>query len=100
MSEGIKSLTSIIGNTAIKLVWIFPELDFFGKLKPFSTYLLAGFHMKTTFSSENVLIRKTLLEIILSVLLKYIFHVFIVIYCYHYSIITIVFQIFIIALSL
>ena len=36
-SEGIKSLTSMIGKTVIKLVWIFPELDFFSKFKPVST---------------------------------------------------------------
>ena len=80
-SEGIKSSTSMIGKTVIKLVWIFPELDFFSKLKPVSTYLLTGFHMKNRFSSENVLIRKTFLEIRLSVFLKYIFYVFIVIHC-------------------
>ena len=73
-SGGIKSLTSMIGYTAIKPVWIFPELDFFSKLKPFSTYLLTGFHMKNKFSPENVLIRKTV--IILSILLKCIFCVF------------------------
>ena len=38
-SEGIKSSTSIIGKTVIKLVWIFPELDFFNKLKPVNTYI-------------------------------------------------------------
>ena len=80
-SEGIKSSTSMIGKTVIKLVWIFPELDFFSKLKPVSTYLLTGFHMKNGFSSENVLIRKTFLEIMLSDFLKYIFYVFIVIRC-------------------
>ena len=99
-SEGIKSLTSVICKTVIKLVWIFPEWDFFTKLKPVSTYLLTGLHMKDTFSSENVLIRKTFLEIILCVFLKYIFYVFIGIYCWHYSIITITFQIFIIAFLL
>ena len=64
----------MIGYTAIKPVWIFPELDFFSKLKPFSTYLLTGFHMKNKFSPENVLIRKTV--VILSILLKCIFCVF------------------------
>ena len=60
-SEGIKSSTSMIGKTVIKRVWIFPKLEFFSKLKPVSTYLLTGFHMKNRFSSENVLIRKTFL---------------------------------------
>ena len=41
-------------------------------IKNQSTYLLAGFHMKNKFSLENVLLRMTLLEIILSVLLEYI----------------------------
>ena len=36
-SEGISSLTSMIGKTVIKLVWVFLELDFFSKLKPTST---------------------------------------------------------------
>ena len=27
--EGIKTLTSMIGKTVVKLVWIFPILDFF-----------------------------------------------------------------------
>ena len=80
-SEGIKSSTSMIGKTIIKLVWIFPRLDFFGKLKPVSTYLLTGFHMKNGFSSESVLIRKTFLEIISSDFFKYTFYVFIVIHC-------------------
>ena len=80
-SEGIKSSTSMIGKTVIKLVWIFPRLDFFGKLKPVSTYLLTGFHMKNGFSSKNVLIRKTFLEIILSDFFKYTFYVFINIHC-------------------
>ena len=74
-------LTSVTGKTVIKLVWIFPEVDFFGKLKPVSIYLLTGFHMRNRFSSRNVLKRKTFLEIILSVFLKYIFYVFIVIHC-------------------
>ena len=52
----------MIGNATMKLVWIFPELDFFGRLKPFSTYLLAGFHMKNKFNPENVLIIKALLD--------------------------------------
>ena len=59
-SEGIKSLTSMIGKTVIKL-------HFYSKLKPVSTYLLTIFHMKDRFSSENVIMRKTFLEIILSV---------------------------------
>ena len=80
-SEGFKSSTSMIGKTVIKLVWVFPELDFSSKLNPVSTYLLASFQIKTRFSSENVLIRKTFLEIILDVFLKYIFYVFIVIHC-------------------
>ena len=80
-SEGVNSSTSMIGKTVIKLVWIFPKLDFFGKLKPVSTYLLTGFHMKNGFRSENVLIRKTFDEVILSDFLKYIFYVFIVIHC-------------------
>ena len=54
-SEGIKSLTSMIGKILIKLVWIFPELDFFNKLKPVSTYFLTGFHMENKFSLKNVL---------------------------------------------
>ena len=33
-SEGIRSLTSMIGKIVIKFVWIFSELDFFDKLKP------------------------------------------------------------------
>ena len=96
-SEGIKSITSMIGKTVIKLVWIFPKLGFFSKLKPVSTYLLAGFHMKNRFSSENVFIKKTFLEIMLRAFLKYIFYAFAVTHCQHYSIITIVFLIFIIA---
>ena len=28
-SEGIKTLKSMIGKTVVKLVWIFPGLDFF-----------------------------------------------------------------------
>ena len=71
----------MIGKTVIKLVWIFPESDFFSKLKPVSTYLLTGFHMENRFSSENILIRKTFLENILSIFLKYIFYVFIVSHC-------------------
>ena len=44
-SEGIKSLTSIVVKTVIKLAWIFPDLhDFFSKLKPISTYLCTGSH--------------------------------------------------------
>ena len=65
-SEGIRSLTSMIGKRVIKPVWIFSEIDYFSKLKPASTYLLTGFHMRNRFSSRNVLIRKTFLEIILS----------------------------------
>ena len=81
-SEGIRSLTSMIGKTVIKLVWIFPELDFFIKLKPVSIYLLTGFHMRNRFSSRNVLMRKTFLEIILSTFyLKYVFYFFIAIHC-------------------
>ena len=71
--EEIKSLTSMIGKTIIKLVWIFPELDFFGKLKPVRTCLLTGLHMKNRFSPENVLLRKTFLKMIFRVFLKYIF---------------------------
>ena len=80
-SEGIKSSTAMIGKTVIKLVQIFPELDFFSKLIPVSTYLLTSFHMKNGFNSENVLIRKTFLEIIISDSFKYIFYVFIVTHC-------------------
>ena len=80
-SEQIKSSTSMIGKTVIKLVWIFPELDFFSKLKPVSTYLLTGFHMKNGFNSENVLIRKTFPKIILNDFFTYIFYVLIVIHC-------------------
>ena len=69
-SEGIKSLTSMIGKTVIKLIWMFPKLDFFSKLNLVSPYLLTDFHMKNGFSSENVLIRKIFLEIILSVFLN------------------------------
>ena len=90
-SEGIKSLISMTGKTVTKLVWNYPELDFFSKLKPVSTYLLTRFHMKNKFVSENVSIGKTFLEKIMSVFLKYIFYVFVVIHCYHYSIIIIVF---------
>ena len=92
-SEGIRSLTSMIGKRVIKPVWIFSEIDYFSKLKPASTYLLTGFHMRNRFSSRNVLIRKTFLEIILSVFLKYIFYAYIVIHRKHYSIITIIFTI-------
>ena len=69
----------MIGKTIIKLVWIFLELDLISKLKPVRTYLLTGFNMKNKFSPENVLIRKTFLEVILSVFLKYIVLRF---YCY------------------
>ena len=72
----IQKFDIINGNTAIKLAWIFPELDFFSKLKPFSTYLLSGFHMKNKFRPENVLKRKIFLAIILSILLKYMSYVF------------------------
>ena len=47
-SEGVKSLTSMIGKT----------------------YFLTGFHMKSNFSPENFSIKKTVLEIILSFFLK------------------------------
>ena len=77
----VRSLISMIGKIVIKFAWMFPELDFFGKLKPVSNYFLTGFHMRNRFSSRNVLIRNTFLEIILSVFLKYIFYVFIVIHC-------------------
>ena len=73
-SKGIKSLTSRTGKSAKKkIVLVFTELDFFSKLKPVSTFLLTDFHMKNKFSPDNVLIIKTVLEIILSVFLKYIF---------------------------
>ena len=49
-SEGIKTLTTMIGKTVVKLVWIFPGLDFF---KVVSTYLLTYFHMKNKFSPKN-----------------------------------------------
>ena len=52
-SEGIKTLTSMIGKTVVKLVWIFPGLDFFSKLKVVSTYLLTCFHMKNKCNPEN-----------------------------------------------
>ena len=71
-SEGIRSLTSMIGKTVIKLVWIFPKLDFFSKLKPVSPCLLTGFPMRNRFSSRDVLIRKTFLETVFSAFLKYI----------------------------
>ena len=61
-SEGIKILTSMIRKIVIKLVGIFPELDFFSKLKPVTTYLLTGCHMEIKFSPENVLIRKPFLK--------------------------------------
>ena len=80
-SERTKSLKSMIGKKLIKLVWIIPKLDFFIKVKPVSTYLLTGFHIKNRFSSKNVLIRKTFLEIALRVFLKYIFCVFFVVHC-------------------
>ena len=58
-SEAIRSLTLMIGKTAIKLVWIFPQLDFFSKFKPVSTYLLTGFHMENRFSlRKSVLINE------------------------------------------
>ena len=28
-SEGIKTLTTMIGKTVVKLLWVFPGLDFF-----------------------------------------------------------------------
>ena len=80
-SEGIKSSRSMIDETILKLVWLFLELDLFSKLKPIITYLLTGFQMKNGFSSENVLIRKTFLETILSDFFKYIIYFFIVIHC-------------------
>ena len=52
-SEAIRNLTLMIGKTVIKLVWIFPQLDFFSKLKPVSTYLLTGFHMENRFTSRK-----------------------------------------------
>ena len=66
-SKGIKSLTSMIGKTVIKRVWIFPELDLFSKLELVSTYLLTCFQVSNRFSPENVLIRNTFLEMILIV---------------------------------
>ena len=69
-SAGIKSLTSMIGKAVIKFAWVFPELDFFNKLKLVSTYLLTGFHMQNKFSPENDLIRKTILETILIIFLN------------------------------
>ena len=62
-SEGIRSLTSMIGKTVIKLVWIFPKLDFFSKFKPVSTYLLTGFHMKNRFDlRKSLLINQFVLQ--------------------------------------
>ena len=52
-SEAIRNLTLMIGKTVIKLVWILPQLDFFSKLKPVSTYLLTGFHMENRFTSRK-----------------------------------------------
>ena len=43
----------MICKTVVKLVWIFPGLNFFSKLKVFSTYLLTWFHMKNKFKPEN-----------------------------------------------
>ena len=100
--EGIKSSTSMISKTVKKLASIFSELDFFSKFKQVGTYLLTGFHNKNKFSLRDVLIRKTFLEMILGFFFffKYIFNIFIIIHCYYHSMITIVFQIFIIALLL
>ena len=55
-------LTSVTGKTVIKLAWIFPEVDFFSKLKPVNTYLLTGFHMRNKFSSRNVLKKRPFLK--------------------------------------
>ena len=55
-SEAIRSLTLMIGKTVIKLVWIFPQLDFFSKFKPVSTYQLTVFHMENRFSSRKSLL--------------------------------------------
>ena len=89
-SERVKSLTSIIGKTVIKLVSIFPKLHFLSQLKAVIRYLIIVLHMKSRFSSEKFLIGKTILEILPSIFLKYLFYVFIVIhschyFCYHYS---------------
>ena len=53
----------MIGETVMKIAWIFPELDFFSKLKPVSIYLMTGSNMKNMF------------KIILNVFFKYIFYV-------------------------
>ena len=37
-SEGIKSLTSVMSKTVVKLVYIVPELDFFSNLIVVTTY--------------------------------------------------------------
>ena len=52
-SEGIKTLTSMTGKTAVKLVWMFPGLDVSSKLKVVSIYLLTCFHMKNKCSPES-----------------------------------------------
>ena len=90
VSERVKSLTSIIGKTVIKLVSIFPKLHFLSQLKAVIRYLIIVLHMKSRFSQETFLIGKTILEILPSIFLKYLFYVFIVIhschyFCYHYS---------------
>ena len=52
-SERIKTLTSMIGKTVVKLVWIFPGSDFFSKFKVVNTHFLTCLHMKNEFSPEN-----------------------------------------------
>ena len=54
MSDGVKNFTSMIGKTALKIIWVFPELDLFSEFKPVNTCMLTGFHMENNISPENV----------------------------------------------
>ena len=70
-SEWIKTLTLMIGENVVKLVSIFPGLDFFYQDKKLvSTYWVTCFHMKNKFNPANVLIRKTVLEIIIIIIIN------------------------------
>ena len=61
----------MIGENVVKLVSIFPGLDFFYQdIKLVSTYWVTCFHMKNKFNPANVLIRKTVLEIIIIIIIN------------------------------
>ena len=49
-SEGIRTLTSMIGKTVVKLVWIFSGLDFFKSSQYLFTDLFP--HEKQVYSKE------------------------------------------------